>query len=188
MSVAGRVAFAGAVLTGGRSSRMGRDKALLAFEGVPLALRVASALDQAGGAPVVAVGGDGAALAELGLTWVPDRHPGEGPLGGLLTALAVLAAHELVAVVATDLPDLSAAVVGRLVDAVGGHDAAVGRTDRLEPLCAVWRSEAVLPVLSAAFEQGERAVHRALVGLDLVEVAVPERSLRNVNAPEDLAR
>ena len=76
------IAFAGAVLTGGRSSRMGRDKATLPVDGVPMAARVADALRRAGAEPVLAVGGDQAALEALGLTWVADRHPGEGPSGG----------------------------------------------------------------------------------------------------------
>ena len=41
-------AFAGAVLCGGRSRRMGRDKALIEIGGVPLAMRVASAVRDAG--------------------------------------------------------------------------------------------------------------------------------------------
>ena len=52
------IAFAGAVLTGGRSSRMGRDKATLPVDGVPMAARVADALRRAGAEPVLAVGGD----------------------------------------------------------------------------------------------------------------------------------
>lgn len=79
--------FAGAVLCGGASRRMGRDKALIPVDGRTLAGRVADALDAAGASPVVAVGGDLAALRAEGLTAVPDAMPGAGPLAGIVTAL-----------------------------------------------------------------------------------------------------
>jgi molybdopterin-guanine dinucleotide biosynthesis protein A len=184
----GRMAFAGAILTGGGSSRMGRDKATLEVGGVAMAIRVAGALADSGASPVVAVGGDGPALEALGLVWTPDRYPAEGPLGGILTAFAALAGHDLVAVMATDLPDLSAAAVSALVDGLGEHDAAMAGREHAEPLCAVWRVARCLPRLQGAFAAGERAVHRAMAGLDLVVVPVSAQDLRNVNHPDDLAR
>ena len=182
------IAFAGAVLTGGRSSRMGRDKAILPVGGVPMAARVAEALRRAGAEPVLAVGGDQAALEALGLTWVADRHPGEGPLGGIVSAFAAVGGHDLVAILATDLPDLDASVVRALVTGLGPHDVAVAGGERAEPLCGVWRVASCEPVLTSAFERGERAVHRAMAALDRVVVPVPALHLRNVNHPDDLDR
>jgi molybdenum cofactor guanylyltransferase len=168
---------------------MGRDKALVEVEGIPMALRVATALTDAGAEPVGAIGGDEAALSALGLRWWPDHHPDDGPLGGLLTAFVDLGGEaELVAVMATDLPGLTAAAVATLVDEVRGHDAAVARSDRLEPLCAVWHAGRCAPVLTAAFGRGERAVRRAIVHLDLAEVPLSHDVLRNINTPGDLGR
>jgi molybdenum cofactor guanylyltransferase len=83
-------AFAGAVLCGGASRRMGRDKALIALEGRALAVRVAEAVAAAGASGVVAVGGDLEGLRAAGLAAVPDRDgPGAGPLAGILTALTI---------------------------------------------------------------------------------------------------
>ncbi len=183
------LAFAGAVLTGGASRRMGPgvDKALLAVGGVPLAVRLAGVLTAAGAARVVAIGGDGPRLRALGLDWRPDRDPGEGPLGGLLTALAE-SPEPVTVVVATDLPELTPAVVGALVAALGADDAtdvALARTDRLEPLCGAWRRRA-RPALERAYAAGERAVHAALAELVRAEVAAPLAALRNVNRPGDL--
>jgi molybdopterin-guanine dinucleotide biosynthesis protein A len=166
---------------------MGRDKALIEVDGVPMACRVAAALRQAGATAVIAVGGDLAALRALGLDARADDHPGEGPLGGILTALR-LAGEDIVAVAACDLPSIDPAELAAVVAALDATaDAAVPVVDgRLEPLHAAYRARC-RPVLAAAFDRGERAVRRALVALSVVEIRpVDAKSLRNVNFPGDL--
>ena len=179
--------FTGAVLTGGRSTRMGRDKALIAVDGVPLAVRAATALRDAGATAVVAIGGDLDALAALGLDARTDLDPGEGPLGAILTAFAA-APTDLVVVLACDLPLVDAATVRCLLQTIGDHAAAVPVTDRAHPLCAVYRASRCGAPLGQAFAAGERAVHRALEALDAVPVELPDPEvLRNVNRPGDLS-
>ena len=78
----------GAVLCGGSSRRMGTDKALLEIDGVPLAERVAGVLEAAGCAPVVFVGGEPLGARATGRPFVPDRSPGAGPVGGVITRAA----------------------------------------------------------------------------------------------------
>ena len=180
-------AFGGAVLTGGQSRRMGRDKALVAVDGVPMVLRVAAALHAAGAAEVHAVGGDRAALVALGLDALDDPRQGEGPLGGLLTALD-LAGPDLTVVLATDLAWIDAGTIAQLVVAAATAPVAVARTDRLEPLCAAWRRSRCAAPLAAAYAGGERAVHRALAILDHVAVTVSPRAVANANTPADLHR
>ena len=97
------MAFAGAVLAGGASRRMGSDKAFAEVGGRPLVARAADTLARAGADPVAVVGGDAAGLARLGLHRVPDRWPGEGPLGGLITALDT-SPRPVTVIVACDLP------------------------------------------------------------------------------------
>lgn len=172
----------GAVLCGGASSRMGVDKATIPVAGVAMARRVADALAAAGCSPVSAIGGDPAELGHLGLEHIVDQYPGDGPLGGIITALAV---GSPAAVMACDLPGLSAATVTSLLDALGDHDAAIAFSDRAEPLCAVW-SDRAAPVLRARFQAGERAMHRAIDGLDIAWVTVSATDLHNVNTPGDL--
>ena len=174
----------GAVLVGGRSSRMGRDKALVAVDGVPMAQRVATALRSAGCVDVVAVG---PAHSAAGLDVLPDRYPHEGPLGAILTALVASAPAEVL-VAACDLPWLDLASVSALLAAGRAHpgaDVVVGRTDRVEPLCALWRPTAIASVRQS-FDDGERAVHRAMRALRCTEVVLDADALRNVNSPGDL--
>ena len=151
---------AGAVLVGGASRRMGRPKALIEVGGSPMVVRVAAALGAGGCAPVRLVGG--ATLPDdVGYPVVGDRWPGEGPLGGVITAL--IDAGGDVVVAACDLPDLDADTVRAIRDAPGADeaDAVVATTDRLEPALARWNHRA-LEQLTAIFATGERALHAAL--------------------------
>lgn len=179
--------FAGAVLTGGASRRMGQDKALLPIAGSPLAAMVASVVQAAGGDPVVAIGGNEPALTAIGLEVVPDRWPGEGPLGGLLSALRWSPAAR-VAVVACDMPWLDVATIRELAATdPAASEVVMAFSDRLEPLCAIWDVEHCAPALQAAFDSGERSVRRAIRGLRVrrVELADPG-PVRDVDAPGDL--
>ena len=78
--------LAGAVLVGGASRRMGRPKALIEVDGAPMVVRVATALGAAGCTPVRLIGATRCRRTS-GITLVEDRWPGEGPLGGVITAL-----------------------------------------------------------------------------------------------------
>ena len=184
----------GAVLTGGSSRRMGRNKALIEIDGVPMASRVAAALRAAGCIRVVAYGGDPVELAPLGLPVVPDRHPGCGPLGGVLGVLESVepgdAAVSGVFVVACDLPSLSGPSLAGMVVAAGERpdvDVVVARTSAIEPTCAIWAGSAT-ESLRRSFEEGERALHRAIGRLRSLEVDVDPAALRNINTPDELGR
>jgi molybdopterin-guanine dinucleotide biosynthesis protein A len=181
----------GAVLTGGSSRRMGTDKALLEVDGVAMAVRVARALDAAGATEVMCIGGDAPALAALGLTVVTDRHPGDGPLGAVITALAA-SPHPVVVLSPCDLlaPDPAAArsVLASLL-AAPGVDVAVPVIDGVrQPLDGAYRVAACLPLLVQEFARGERSVKRAVEILRLVEVeAISPGALADADTPEELA-
>jgi molybdopterin-guanine dinucleotide biosynthesis protein A len=183
---------AGAVLTGGASSRMGRDKAALAIDGVPFATRVARRL-AAHCEELWLVGGDPPPDA-------PGRRVADvsGPrcaLRGLVGALAASSA-ERVLVVATDVPYVSDALLLALI-AWPEADAVVPRNDAgVHALCAIYRRETVLEVARrhlAAEQLAMRALLDAvetlyLAGTDLAAVDPDGRALLNVNTPEDLVR
>ncbi len=163
---------------------MGRPKALIEVDGSPMVVRVAAALHAGGCAPIRLIG-TGLLPDDVGYPLVEDRWPGEGPLGGVITALTDAGGDVVVA--ACDLPDLDAATVRAIRDAPGADaaEAVVARTDRLEPALARWNHRA-LDQLTSIFATGERALHAALGLLDVVEVAVDPAAMRNVNTPGDL--
>ena len=165
---------------------MGTDKAVLQLDGVPLARRVADALTTAGADRVFAVGGDLAALSTAGLEAVTDLHPGEGPLGGILTALATTDA-EVTVVLACDLLAADPSVIRAVVDAVGDADiAAPWHDDRHELLHAAYRRRVEVH-LQAAFAAGERAPRRAVAGLTVASVTnLAPSALADADTPGDL--
>ena len=171
---------------------MGRDKSLIEIGGSPLAVRVARALGAAGAAHVVAVGGDGAALRASGLEAIPDDTPGEGPLGGILTAFR-LASDDVVVVLACDLLEASGPAIEAVVTALHrAPRAAVAWPElhgRAQPLHAAWRVSLAGPPLRQAFDAGERSPSRASSALPLVVVHdLPRAALDDADRPEDLPR
>jgi molybdenum cofactor guanylyltransferase len=177
---------AGYVLVGGMSSRMGRDKALLPFRGGYLAAAVAREVAAAAGN--VALVGNPRRHGRIGYGVVPDIYPGEGPLGGILTALQHSAADWNV-VVACDMPGVSSRFLGCLLDFAQASEVdallPAGPSRRVEPLCAVYHRRA-RQTLYAAFQHGVRQVAAALEGLRAaVFLAAEATPFQNVNTPAD---
>lgn len=177
--------FSVAILIGGDSSRMGTDKATFEVDGRAMAARVADAAEQAGASEVLLIGGTQAKAKKLQGTWKKDGFPGQGPLGGVITALKA-ASNDSVVVLSCDMPFITDAVISSLVRGLSEAQASVGRTDRLNWLCAAWSKSECLSTLQSVWKRDERAVHRAAVLLDVVEVPVPAMAVRNINEPSDL--
>jgi molybdopterin-guanine dinucleotide biosynthesis protein A len=150
------------------------------------------ALRDAGADRVAAVGGDAPALAALGLDVVADDHPGEGPLGGLISALR-WAPVDPVVVLSCDLVALGEeevrAVLERLECEPDADVAAPLREGQPQFLTGAYRRRC-LGALEERFRQGERAVRRAVADCELRLVTVEglgvER-LADVDTPAELA-
>jgi molybdenum cofactor guanylyltransferase len=167
---------------------MGRDKALVVVDGVAMGARMVDTLRLVGCDPVVFVGGEPGALGPLGADVVADMAPGEGPLGGVVTALDHFAhTADHVVVVSCDMPFLGADDLRPLIvrAEIADVDVIVGRSSRPQPLCAVWSTGAAGRV-RAAFARGTRSIHGVLDELDTEDVRVPMRAVRNINTPADL--
>jgi molybdopterin-guanine dinucleotide biosynthesis protein A len=164
---------------------MGTDKATLEIDGIPMAERVGAAAKEAGASEILLIGGPQKRATALTGTWKKDAYPGEGPLGGVITALKS-AKHDSVVVLSCDMPFITPAVISSLVPPLSEAQATVGRTDRLNWTCAAWSKSECLPSLQSVWKRNERAIHRAAVLLDVVEVPVPAVAVRNYNTPEDL--
>lgn len=165
---------------------MGIDKAFIHVSGFTLLDRAVRALRVGGAEPVVVVGGDRPRVEAAGHEFIPDDHPGEGPLGGIITALRSLDC-DLVIVLACDLLDPSPIAVSALVDVIGSADVAVPVVNgRAQWLHAGWRRASLRPLV-AAFDAGERAPRQAVEELQVIEVvdAAP-RWFVDADTPDEL--
>ena len=189
----GRLAtISAALLVGGASSRMGRDKAHVELDGVPAATRLSQLLGDLF-EDVLIVGGDPPASARG--RRVADAEGPQCALRGIASALAAAEA-ERVLVLATDLPLVTPDLLLALV-AWPEADAVVPRAaDGRHPLCALYRREPVLRVANERLAAGRLqlrglldAVDSAyLEAADLACVDPDGAALTNVNTPEDLER
>ena len=165
---------------------MGRDKALLPFRGGTLVESVATAVARAAGSATLV--GAPEFYEHLGFPAVADLYPGEGPLGGILTALQhTMADWNLVT--ACDMPALTAGLLAALLDAAESQDpdalVPVGPSGSPEPLCAVYHRRALQP-LARQFAGGTRRLVEALEALRAVPYPVAEVScFQNVNTPQE---
>jgi molybdopterin-guanine dinucleotide biosynthesis protein A len=168
---------------------MGRDKAFLTVGGRLLVGRVLDALEAAGAEDVHTIGGDVDRLARLGVHAHVDRHPGEGPLDGLVSALRV-AQHDVVVVLACDLPNIEPALIERLRTRLSPpYEAVVPVSGNVpQPLAAAY-ARRVADVLDAAFVDGERSPRRALSRLRWLALEdVSPSSVVDLDDPADVAR
>jgi molybdopterin-guanine dinucleotide biosynthesis protein A len=170
---------------------MGRDKALLPYRGGALAAAVARAVKSAFGSATLV--GDPRRYGTLGYPVVADRYPGEGPLGGLITALANSTA-EWNLVVACDMPEVGPEFLAQLAVAAEAANpeisavVPVGPGGRPQPLCAVYRRNCLGP-FEAAFASGIRKVMAAAAEVRTARLPVAELSpFQNVNTPQDWER
>jgi molybdopterin-guanine dinucleotide biosynthesis protein A len=183
--------FAGAVLAGGESRRMGEDKARLLFGGEPLWRRQMRVLTAAGAAPVGVVRRAGQPEIAPEVRHVRDEFSGAGPLAGLHAALKASGAA-WVAVLAVDMPAIEAAWFrGLWTQCAAGRGAVAQHADGFEPLAAIYPREA-LGVVAARLEAGRFSLQETIAELVAAErmavrrLSEEERAqVENWNSPGD---
>jgi molybdopterin-guanine dinucleotide biosynthesis protein A len=185
----------GLILAGGRSSRMGQDKAgLILPDGRTLLERQAAVLRSAGVDTVIASVQRGTRGLPVGLAAVYDAVPGAGPLAGLAAGLRAVPAGRVM-VLAVDMPGISVAQLVELLDLSTEECGAVPTLGgKIEPLVGIYPS-ALAASCQAALNGERRAVHEWVreeainLRLRLWEVPVTwTDALRSWNTPEDLPK
>jgi molybdopterin-guanine dinucleotide biosynthesis protein A len=192
----------GYVLIGGRSSRFGRDKAAALLGGVSLAERAVATMQEAvSGSRVTLVAADlRRSQPHLnGRRVITDTHPDRGPLGAL-NAAAADAGTSWMAVLACDLPFVTAEMMQRLVGLCSDEVDAVVPVQpdgRLQPLAAVYRAEVLGKRLRRILDgEGTPALMSVLDQIRLRQVpfdamadqAGSEHFSLNINTPSDLEK
>jgi molybdenum cofactor guanylyltransferase len=153
-------------MAGGASSRFGRDKALVEIGGMPMLARMIELMRSVtDDVKMVATPGK---YSEFGVKLIPDRWPGEGPLGGIITALEDTAQsvpqREWNLIASCDMPFLTRSWLEFLGERASQSNAQVvlpHSKSGPEPLCACYRTDAA-GALRGAFESGVRKVTEGL--------------------------
>lgn len=179
------------ILTGGKSSRMGRPKALLPFDGEPLIIHIVRQLAQHF-PDLVVVAAPEQELPALPVTVVRDTVAYQGPVGGICYGLQA-AQRDVCFVTSCDAPFLNLGLVSHLLSQSTGYDVVVPFwEDRLQPLHAVYR-RSVVPLLQTQLERGELRPILLYKKVPTLEVSPDEirrfdpdgHSFRNMNSPAD---
>lgn len=197
--------FHGFVQAGGRSTRFGEDKALVKLAGKSILERTGELLASVC-KDVTIVAGPGR-YSDSRWPVLVDRWPGEGPLGGILTALhSIQPAGEsnedkpddscpFALIVSCDMPFLTAEFLRFLMDRAQHSGAQVVVPEcshRLEPLCACWCADS-LPSVQVVFDSGVRKVTVAMkqLPMEVLDESAWKRFdshgrlFQNMNTPED---
>ena len=178
------------LLAGGKSRRMGRDKAELNWHGQPLwqhQLRLAAEIN----ANEILISGNSEGPYRYGALVVPDETPDAGPVAGVATLLGAMKSEWLVAV-AVDMPFLNATAVSLLLDARSDGRGAVPRINgRAEPLAAVYPRRLVTTARAhvASADRSLQAFVRAAQAAGFVELidwpGAQAAALRSLNTPQE---
>lgn len=146
----------GVILAGGKSSRMGRNKALMTLGGQRLIDRVVKTM-RAVFTDLLLVTNSPDVYADIGLPMVGDVMPDKGSLGGIYSAIYHVTTPYCL-VVACDMPFLNAAVLQYLVDHIADNDVVVPEIDgEMQPLHAVY-GKACLPPITQRLERNRLKV------------------------------
>jgi len=185
--------FSAVILAGGKSSRMGRDKAFLEFEGAPLLARQVKLAREAGAKEIFISGRANTDYTTFNCPILFDDFPDAGPLAGIDRALDVCATPILL-VLAVDMPQMTASLLQELVAQCEAGVGVIPRANgRIEPLAAFYpkassQLSASLLVSGANAVTGfaERCVREGLA--KLIDLPLGRAvCFANWNAPVDLA-
>jgi len=186
--------FSGFVLAGGRSRRMGTDKAFVELDGRTLLTRALDLLHAL--TDNVGIVGPAAKFAAYGPV-IEDAYAGRGPLAGIHAAL-ISSTTELNLILAVDLPFVTEPLLRFLIEQAHAPDALV-TVPRIaggyQPLCAVYR-RGFAPLAQAALESGKNKIDALFAATtthileesELSRFAFGAAMFENLNTPEDLRR
>jgi len=183
------------ILAGGRSSRMGRDKALVSWQGIPLLQRVSRVAARCCEGVYILTPWPGRyrSVVGRGCTFLSESQPGGGPLVAFNDGLGQIPAADWVLLLACDLPQLQATILREWRDRLPQVSSTVLATvprdlERWEPLCGFYRP-AVRPQLECFLQQGGQSFQAwlASVAVEAISVSEGERTmLLNCNYPNDI--
>ena len=180
----------GIILSGGKSTRMGKDKGLIELNGKPMIHHVIDHID-----PIcnqILISANDKAYENLGYPVFNDEINEIGPAGGIISSLKH-SSNEKNIIISCDLPYASTAFIQKLLDLSGDYEITLPKSGpHYQPLCAVYSKE----VYSVFMEFVKKEIYSLKTIIKQFRIQVVEQAdieefdlskeLRNINSPEDL--
>ena len=185
---------AGVILVGGKSSRFGKNKALVKLNGIPLLDRVISVMSSLF-QHLVLITNTPDEYAHLNLPMHEDLIKNLGPLGGIYTGLTVIR-ERIGFFVGCDMPFLSTGLIRHMVETRGDFDVVIPEVSgKVEPLHGLYNQNC-LPVIKNMIDSGALQINRffpEVLVRYVCEVEIRKfdpklRSFVNINRPDELRR
>jgi molybdopterin-guanine dinucleotide biosynthesis protein A len=183
----------GIILSGGKSSRMGKEKGLVDFQGKPLISHAILALKPLVDNIILGANHQLNNYKKFGYTIVEDEVKNIGPLGGVLSCLQHSDTKNNI-ILSCDMPFVSTDLLNYLIKQKQDYDVVVPihDTNKIEPLCGIY-SKSIIPVMEDAVKEGNYKLRDIFkkVRFATVEIgpSLPFYSRRlfyNINKPEDI--
>lgn len=186
-----RPEIVGVIVAGGKSSRMGTNKALIAWDGLPLIAHVSRTMQHVF-KRVLIVADDAEPYRFLRLPVYPDIFKDSGPLGGIHAGFVHSGAKSIF-VAACDTPFISRALIEYIIHYPSGASVKVAQMDGVvHPLCG-WYDRSAMPYLQQALEANQLQLKKVLYHLKAAEVPITNELpfyhpllLKNFNTPADV--
>ncbi len=183
----------GIILSGGKSSRMGKEKGLVDFQGKPLISYAIQLLEPIVDSIVIGANNELNAYREFGYPIVEDEIKGIGPIGGIFSTLKYTKTQRNV-IVSCDMPFLEAELLKFIYEKMQDFDVLVAShgDNKVEPLCGIY-SKNILPEIEDSIQKGNyklmdffKNIRFATVKIDASLPFYDEKLFYNINSPADI--
>lgn len=181
------------IQAGGESTRMGKDKALIPIQGMPMIEYIIRQIEDLGDELII-ITNEPENYQQFGLPTYSDVIPNWGALGGLYSAI-FHSSKEVCLILACDMPFVNRSLMEYIISLSPGYDAVIPRLDKQfsEPFRAVYRKSCLEPIKSS-IEAGKRRVNsffdqvdiRFVDGEEIAKFDPDAITFFNVNTPEEL--
>lgn len=186
------MSYSGIILAGGQSTRMGQDKALMEFDGIPMIQHIANTLKAFTNEIIVA--SNNPVHHQFGDCGVLDNFPNSGPMAGIEAGLSQ-SRNDLSIVISCDAPFVNELVIEKLIEAekkAGEMTEAVVAScgTQIHPLIGIYRKSS-LDIIRTRLQEGQLRMMDLLVGLNVKYIEFPKTDIKNflnLNTQEEWKR
>jgi molybdopterin-guanine dinucleotide biosynthesis protein A len=186
--------FTGIILSGGKSTRMGENKAFIEIEGIPIIYRIHTLFEKLF-KEIIIVTDQKERFSNINAKIYSDLFPNKGVLGGIYTGL-FFSNFQYAFCAACDMPFLKESVIKFLMKEIGDYEVVVPKTkDGLQPLHAIYSKDCLEPIKKIIKQNKFKILDlypmvrvKIIMENKFSDLDPRNESFININTPEDLYR